>query len=80
MPSIQLQPQSPSASKKHQAVQDLPATNTFVGTGDNNSTGSDQYSDYSYKANPPKYSNKQVGPYANTAMYNRDIYWTNRVW
>ncbi|XP_029518352.1 protocadherin-1 [Oncorhynchus nerka] len=59
LPSIQLQPQSPSASKKHQAVQDLPATNTFVGTGDNNSTGSDQYSDYSYKANPPKYSNKQ---------------------
>ncbi|XP_033907834.3 protocadherin-1-like isoform X1 [Acipenser ruthenus] len=60
LPSIQLQPQSPSASKKHQAVQDLPATNTFVGTGDNTSTGSDQYSDYSYKANPPKYSNKQL--------------------
>ncbi|XP_028815789.1 protocadherin-1-like isoform X2 [Denticeps clupeoides] len=59
LPSIQLQPQSPSASKKHQVVQDLPATNTFVGTGDNNSTGSDQYSDYSYKANPPKYSTKQ---------------------
>lgn len=78
LPSIQLQPQSPSASKKHQAVQDLPATNTFVGTGDNNSTGSDQYSDYSYKANPPKYSSKQVGDYAN--MYQRDIYWTNRVW
>ncbi|XP_030594395.1 protocadherin-1-like [Archocentrus centrarchus] len=80
LPSIQLQPQSPSASKKHQAVQDLPATNTFVGTGDNNSTGSDQYSDYSYKANPPKYSNKQVGDYANTPMYQREIYWTNRVW
>lgn len=61
LPSIQLQPQSPSASKKHQAVQDLPATNTFVGTGDNNSTGSDQYSDYSYKANSSKYSTKQVG-------------------
>ncbi|XP_077588672.1 protocadherin-1-like isoform X1 [Stigmatopora nigra] len=60
LPSIQLQPQSPSASKKHQAVQDLPAANTFVGTGDNNSTGSDQYSDYSYKANPPKYSSKQL--------------------
>ncbi|XP_039630339.1 protocadherin-1-like isoform X2 [Polypterus senegalus] len=60
LPSIQLQPQSPSASKKHQVVQDLPAANTFVGTGDNNSTGSDQYSDYSYKANPPKYSNKQL--------------------
>ncbi|XP_051774480.1 protocadherin-1 isoform X2 [Ctenopharyngodon idella] len=60
LPSIQLQPQSPSASKKHQAVQDLPATNTFVGTGDNNSTGSDQYSDYSYKANSSKYSTKQL--------------------
>uniref|UniRef100_A0A8C6TGQ3 Protocadherin 1 n=1 Tax=Neogobius melanostomus TaxID=47308 RepID=A0A8C6TGQ3_9GOBI len=56
LPSIQLQPQSPSASKKHQAVQDLPAANTFV--GDNNSTGSDQYSDYSYKA--PKYTSKQL--------------------
>ncbi|XP_030623860.1 protocadherin-1 [Chanos chanos] len=60
LPSIQLQPQSPSASKKHQAVQDLPATNTFVGTGDNNSTGSDQYSDYSYKGNPQKYNSKQL--------------------
>ncbi|XP_061690293.1 protocadherin-1-like [Syngnathoides biaculeatus] len=80
LPSIQLQPQSPSASKKHQAVQDLPATNTFVGTGDNNSTGSDQYSDYSYKANPPKYSSKQVGHYANAPMYQRDIYWTDGVW
>uniref|UniRef100_A0A8D3D4F1 Cadherin domain-containing protein n=2 Tax=Scophthalmus maximus TaxID=52904 RepID=A0A8D3D4F1_SCOMX len=49
--SIQLQPVS---SEKHQAVQDLPVTNTLVGRGDNNSTGSDQYSDYSYKANPPK--------------------------
>lgn len=80
LPSIQLQPQSPSASKKHQAVQDLPATNTFVGTGDNNSTGSDQYSDYSYKANPPKYSNKQVGDYFPTAGYNRNIIWTDEVW
>ncbi|KAM6969753.1 protocadherin-1 [Aplochiton taeniatus] len=60
LPSIQLQAQSPSASQKHQAVQDLPAANTFVGTGgDDNSTGSDQYSDYSYKANQPKYNNKQ---------------------
>jgi len=79
LPSIQLQPQSPSASKKHQAVQDLPATNTFVGTGDNNSTGSDQYSDYSYKANPPKYSSKQVGEYYTTG-YDRNIMWDNRVW
>ncbi|KAM4892597.1 protocadherin-1 [Sylvia borin] len=60
LPSIQLQPQSPSASKKHQVVQDLPATNTFVGTGDNNSTGSEQYSDYSYRTNPQKYTNKQL--------------------
>ncbi|XP_067104246.1 protocadherin-1 isoform X2 [Osmerus mordax] len=81
LPSIQLQPQSPSASKKHQAVQELPATNTFVGTGDNTSTGSDQYSDYSYKANLPKYSSKQVGDYfANTTGYNRNIMWTNEVW
>uniref|UniRef100_A0A8C6UJL4 Protocadherin 1a n=1 Tax=Neogobius melanostomus TaxID=47308 RepID=A0A8C6UJL4_9GOBI len=50
LPSIQLQAQSPSASQKHQAVQDLPAANTFVGTGgDDNSTGSDQYSDYTAK-------------------------------
>ncbi|KAL0973592.1 hypothetical protein UPYG_G00206730 [Umbra pygmaea] len=81
LPSIQLQPQSPSASKKHQAVQDLPATNTFVGTGDNNSTGSDHYSDYSYKSNPPKYSSKQVGDYfVNTAGYNGNIVWTDEVW
>ncbi|XP_005995410.2 protocadherin-1 isoform X1 [Latimeria chalumnae] len=60
LPSIQLQPQSPTASKKHQAVQDLPATNTFVGTGDNNSTGSDQYSDYSYKGNSTQKYNKQL--------------------
>ncbi|KAJ7338978.1 hypothetical protein JRQ81_012880 [Phrynocephalus forsythii] len=60
LPSIQLQPQSPSASKKHQVVQDLPATNTFVGTGDSNSTGSEQYSDYSYRTNPQKYTNKQL--------------------
>ncbi|KAF6729187.1 Protocadherin-1 [Oryzias melastigma] len=60
LPSIQLQAQSPSGSQKHQAVQDLPAANTFVGTGgDDNSTGSDQYSDYSYKTSQPKYNNKQ---------------------
>uniref|UniRef100_G3UEF6 Cadherin domain-containing protein n=1 Tax=Loxodonta africana TaxID=9785 RepID=G3UEF6_LOXAF len=61
LPSIQLQPQSPSASKKHQVVQDLPPANTFVGTGDTTSTGSEQYSDYSYRTNPPKYPSKQVG-------------------
>uniref|UniRef100_A0A8C2HLU8 Protocadherin domain-containing protein n=1 Tax=Cyprinus carpio TaxID=7962 RepID=A0A8C2HLU8_CYPCA len=61
LPSIQLQAQSPSASQKHQAVQELPAANTFVGTGgDDNSTGSDQYSDYSYKTTQPKYSTKTV--------------------
>ncbi|XP_042195826.1 protocadherin-1-like isoform X2 [Callorhinchus milii] len=56
LPSIQLHAQSPTAGKKHQVVQDLPATNTFVGTGDSNSTGSDQYSDYSYKTSAPKCS------------------------
>lgn len=77
LPSIQLQPQSPSASKKHQAVQDLPAANTFVGTGDSNSTGSDQYSDYSYKTNPQKYSTKQVGDhFQSMAGYHTDILWT----
>ncbi|CAL8362782.1 unnamed protein product [Lota lota] len=60
LPSIQLQAQSPSASQKHQAVQDLPATNTFVGTGgDDNSTGSEHYSDYSYKTGQSKYNTKQ---------------------
>uniref|UniRef100_A0AAV2J873 Cadherin domain-containing protein n=1 Tax=Knipowitschia caucasica TaxID=637954 RepID=A0AAV2J873_KNICA len=68
LPSIQLQAQSPSASQKHQAVQDLPAANTFVGTGgDDNSTGSDQYSDYSYKTGQQKY-NKQV---RRDALYSR---------
>lgn len=77
LPSIQLQPQSPSASKKHQAVQDLPAANTFVGTGDSNSTGSDQYSDYSYKTNPQKYSTKQVGDhFQSMAGYHTNILWT----
>ncbi|XP_023371473.1 protocadherin-1 isoform X4 [Otolemur garnettii] len=57
---VKLQPQSPSASKKHQVVQDLPPANTFVGTGDTTSTGSEQYSDYSYRTNPPKYPSKQL--------------------
>ncbi|KAG9335334.1 hypothetical protein JZ751_005336 [Albula glossodonta] len=64
LPSIQLQPQSPSASSKHQAVQELPAANTFVGTGDENSSSSDQYSDQSYKPNLLKYSNRQVGEHS----------------
>uniref|UniRef100_A0A8C6UJM4 Protocadherin 1a n=1 Tax=Neogobius melanostomus TaxID=47308 RepID=A0A8C6UJM4_9GOBI len=77
LPSIQLQAQSPSASQKHQAVQDLPAANTFVGTGgDDNSTGSDQYSDYSYKTGQQKY-NKQVRLDGNP-FYNlfRSIGWS----
>ncbi|XP_041049702.1 protocadherin-1-like isoform X3 [Carcharodon carcharias] len=68
LPSIQLHPQSPTAGKKHQVVQDLPATNTFVGTGDNNSTGSDQYSDYSYKTNPPKYNKQEVRMFLTTSQ------------
>lgn len=81
LPSIQLQPQSPSASKKHLAVQDLPATNTFVGTGDTSSTGSDQYLDYRIIANPPKYSNQQVGDYyLSTQQHNGNIIWSDNVW
>ncbi|XP_072574619.1 protocadherin-7b isoform X2 [Paramormyrops kingsleyae] len=47
LPTVQLHPQSPTAGKKHQAVQDLPPANTFVGTGDNISLGSDHCSEYS---------------------------------
>lgn len=64
-------------------VQDLPATNTFVGTGDNNSTGSEQYSDYSYRTNPQKYTNKQVGELilrpAAAPPLHRGAIWTE-VW
>jgi len=58
LPTVQLHPQSPTAGKKHQAVQDLPPANTFVGTGDNISLGSDHCSDYSSQT-INKY-NKQV--------------------
>uniref|UniRef100_A0A3B5KN63 Protocadherin 7b n=1 Tax=Xiphophorus couchianus TaxID=32473 RepID=A0A3B5KN63_9TELE len=58
LPTVQLHPQSPTAGKKHQAVQDLPPANTFVGTGDNISLGSDHCSDYSTQT-INKY-NKQV--------------------
>ncbi|XDV17820.1 hypothetical protein PO909_023629 [Leuciscus waleckii] len=58
LPTVQLHPQSPTAGKKHQAVQDLPPANTFVGTGDNISIGSDHCSDYSSQT-INKY-NKQV--------------------
>ena len=58
LPTVQLHPQSPTAGKKHQAVQDLPPANTFVGTGDNISLGSDHCSEYSSQT-INKY-NKQV--------------------
>ncbi|XP_064916760.1 protocadherin-7 isoform X5 [Columba livia] len=55
LPTVQLHPQSPTAGKKHQAVQDLPPANTFVGAGDNISIGSDHCSEYSCQASN-KYS------------------------
>lgn len=58
LPTVQLHPQSPTAGKKHQAVQELPPANTFVGAGDNISIGSDHCSEYSCQASG-KY-NKQV--------------------
>ncbi|XP_028599590.1 protocadherin-7 isoform X5 [Podarcis muralis] len=58
LPTVQLHPQSPTAGKKHQAVQELPPANTFVGAGDNISIGSDHCSEYSCQASS-KYS-KQV--------------------
>ncbi|XP_069781100.1 protocadherin-7b isoform X2 [Narcine bancroftii] len=51
LPTVQLHPQSPTAGKKHQAVQDLPPANTFVGTGDNISIESDHCSEYSCQTN-----------------------------
>ncbi|XP_017543531.1 protocadherin-7 [Pygocentrus nattereri] len=49
LPAVHLQPNSPPAEgKKHQAVQELPPTNTFTGgNADAMSLGSDQCSDYS---------------------------------
>ncbi|XP_048403049.2 protocadherin-7b isoform X4 [Stegostoma tigrinum] len=58
LPTVQLHPQSPTAGKKHQAVQELPPANTFVGTGDNISIESDHCSEYSCQINN-KY-NKQM--------------------
>uniref|UniRef100_UPI003AAE3B28 protocadherin-7 n=1 Tax=Centroberyx gerrardi TaxID=166262 RepID=UPI003AAE3B28 len=47
LPAVHLQPHSPPAEgKKHQAVQELPPSNTFVGSGDAMSLGSDQCSEY----------------------------------
>ncbi|XP_048403038.2 protocadherin-7b isoform X3 [Stegostoma tigrinum] len=51
LPTVQLHPQSPTAGKKHQAVQELPPANTFVGTGDNISIESDHCSEYSCQIN-----------------------------
>uniref|UniRef100_A0A096M9A3 Protocadherin 7a n=1 Tax=Poecilia formosa TaxID=48698 RepID=A0A096M9A3_POEFO len=51
LPAVNLQPHSPPAEgKKHQAVQELPPSNTFVGSADAMSLGSDQCSDYSCQA------------------------------
>ncbi|XP_042325272.1 protocadherin-7 isoform X3 [Sceloporus undulatus] len=55
LPTVQLHPHSPTAGKKHQAVQELPPANTFVGAGDNISIGSDHCSEYSCQAGS-KYS------------------------
>ncbi|XP_071412772.1 protocadherin-7 isoform X6 [Pithys albifrons albifrons] len=62
LPTVQLHPQSPTAGKKHQAVQDLPPANTFVGAGDNISIGSDHCSEYSCQASS-KYSKQIHGLY-----------------
>nr|XP_034969136.1 protocadherin-7 isoform X4 [Zootoca vivipara] len=59
LPTVQLHPQSPTAGKKHQAVQELPPANTFVGAGDNISIGSDHCSEYSCQASS-KYSKQDV--------------------
>nr|XP_038948113.1 protocadherin-7 isoform X6 [Rattus norvegicus] len=60
LPTVQLHPQSPTAGKKHQAVQDLPPANTFVGAGDNISIGSDHCSEYSCQTSN-KYSKQTLG-------------------
>uniref|UniRef100_A0A672KGX9 Protocadherin-7-like n=1 Tax=Sinocyclocheilus grahami TaxID=75366 RepID=A0A672KGX9_SINGR len=62
LPAVHLQPNSPPVEgKKHQAVQELPPTNTFTGNGTGNadamSLSSDQCSDYGCQT--VKYS-KQV--------------------
>ncbi|EMP27479.1 Protocadherin-7 [Chelonia mydas] len=62
LPTVQLHPQSPTAGKKHQAVQELPPANTFVGAGDNISIGSDHCSEYSCQASS-KYSKQATYKY-----------------
>ncbi|XP_072352640.1 protocadherin-7b isoform X2 [Scyliorhinus torazame] len=59
LPTVQLHPQSPTSGKKHQAVQELPPANTFVGTGDNISIESDHCSEYSCQINN-KYSKQTM--------------------
>ena len=56
-PSHQLQ------GKKHQAVQDLPPANTFVGAGDNISIGSDHCSEYSCQTSNKYSKQMRVHPY-----------------
>lgn len=45
-------PSRPLPPRSHQVVQELPPANTFVGTRDTTSTGSEQYLDYSYRTTP----------------------------
>uniref|UniRef100_A0A5G2R8K0 Protocadherin 7 n=1 Tax=Sus scrofa TaxID=9823 RepID=A0A5G2R8K0_PIG len=63
LPTVQLHPQSPTAGKKHQAVQDLPPANTFVGAGDNISIGSDHCSEYSCQTNNKYSKQMRLHPY-----------------
>ena len=63
LPTVQLHPQSPTAGKKHQAVQDLPPANTFVGAGDNISIGSDHCSEYSCQTSNKYSKQMRVHPY-----------------
>ncbi|XP_053108984.1 protocadherin-7 isoform X4 [Hemicordylus capensis] len=69
LPTVQLHPQSPTAGKKHQAVQELPPANTFVGAGDNISIGSDHCSEYSCQASS-KYSKQDVSESLNASSSN----------
>uniref|UniRef100_A0A3Q4AZX9 Cadherin domain-containing protein n=1 Tax=Mola mola TaxID=94237 RepID=A0A3Q4AZX9_MOLML len=63
LPAVNLQPHSPPAEgKKHQAVQDLPPSNTFVGSGDAMSLGSDQCSEYGCQT-ANKYSKQYIHRY-----------------
>uniref|UniRef100_A0A673FLY5 Protocadherin 7a n=1 Tax=Sinocyclocheilus rhinocerous TaxID=307959 RepID=A0A673FLY5_9TELE len=66
LPAVHLQPNSPPVEgKKHQAVQELPPTNTFTGNGNSNadamSLSSDQCSDYGCQT--VKYSKQKCHNY-----------------